>query len=183
MFRALAAILGSMKEALNPASDIDPERLAVRVATHKDLDAVLGLNSALSDEQTRRFGTPVGGLLKTRNQFKQAISERLGVLLVATIDGEIVGYAHAAPMLKGDRAAAWLEGLFVIRKYRQTPLLDWLAAETVKRLRKAGAAEIMTRVRTADERTIEVLKAVGMADRYMLMQRPISPRQNRVASA
>lgn len=182
MFRVIAGILGSVRDALAPQEDVDPARLAVRLATARDLDAIVGLNSALSEEHSARFGAPIGALVKSRSQFKQAMSERHGLLLVATVDGEVVGYAHATPMAKGAKAASWLEAVFVLRKFRETPLLEWLARDTVAMLRASGAIEVMTRVRADDNQTAEVLAQIGLQDRYRMMQGPIS-RHKRIATA
>ena len=172
MFRTIATLLGTMREALVPTLSIEPERLGVRPATHQDLDAIVGLNSMLGQEQADRFGATPGSLLRPRNVFKQAIGDRRSLLLVATVDGAVAGYALAYPAPRGDRRATWLEAIFVARKFRNSSLPDWLATEVVKRLRESGATEIMTQVSQADSATSEVLSRAGLKDLYAVMRRP-----------
>ena len=170
MFRAIAAALGSFRDALSHASDIEPERVAVRPATAKDLDAVVELNSLMANEQSARYEIPVAALLKSRNGFKQAASGKQGLLLVGTVDGRVAAYAYSFPMPKGDELAAWLDSLYVQPRFRRSDLAEWLTRETVSRLKAQGYSEVMTRVPTQDVETTDIFARAGLADRFKIMR-------------
>ncbi len=146
-----------------------PSDALIRQAAEADLDAVLdlwedliALHTALDERFWRK--APDGRAIMG-DWLRQGLSQDDRVLLVAEVDGRVVGFAHATftntspPMV--DRRVGLITDVVVSASHRRRGIGRRLMEAGIQRLRDLDAEEIRLSVAPANEPALALYRGLG----------------------
>jgi len=156
-------------------------RVDLRPARHEDLGAVSQLAAKLVEQHSsydpRRFVLP-GPVEEGYFGFLSAeIGEPEAVVLVATVEGEVVGYLYGRVEppsfveLRGE--AGWIHDIYVLERGRGSGVGGALLDAGVEALKQRGASSVMLSVSPQNEAGRRLFQSRGFQNTMLEMTRQL----------
>ena len=119
--------------------------------------------AALLVEQLREHDVHVSAESLCRVLKRVIADEQRGFVLLARVEGRIVGVAYVAAILSVEHCgpAAWLEELYVAPAWRQLGIGSALVAAVLERARAAGVAAVDLEIDFAHRRAASLYERLG----------------------
>jgi ribosomal protein S18 acetylase RimI-like enzyme len=164
---------------LMPINPMDPSKLAIRVATPSDKDAVIANQVASQDAEShlhpsRQKGEAIRGVAW------RMVHERHGTMLLAEYDGVVIGHvggAHAqdtSPFFVPEwQRFALIFDLYVRPEYRRYGVGNALIAAMEAHLKAHGARLVRITVLAGNDAAKTLYSGAGYAPYELMMEKPL----------
>jgi len=132
-------------------------KIEIREATIEDLRDIQKLNHELCKKENKEFDSTINSDWPLSEEgeeyFKDRISEKDGYVLIALIDGEIVGYLAGGIVEAEDYRnisnIAELENMFIVKEHRSKNIgaklykvfVDWCKEKEIERIKVVVSSE------------------------------------------
>ncbi|HQK93066.1 MAG TPA: GNAT family N-acetyltransferase [Armatimonadota bacterium] len=161
---------------------LDTGSVTVRRARQEDLDAIVALWVELVEYHhnldCRLWEAAEDGTLTYREWALESMGEPRAAVLVAEVDGEVVGFAHAlpgrAPASMRERAMGVIADVCVAPGHRNRGVGRRLAEAAISHFVEQGMTEVMLSAAVGNEGAVRFWRSLGFDPILYSMHRPLA---------
>ncbi len=149
-----------------------PSSLIIREATEADLEAAVGLVRELAEELADREGLDPSGV---RERFPEALSDARSCVLVAELEGEVVGLTHVQlrRLLLHRGPSGVIEELVVSKRHRGRGVGRHLLSAAIAWCRERGCAEVEVSTEWGNAAGLALYRGLGFTERGIWLEREV----------